>query len=464
MLYVTRYLLTYPVEAGLSLLFNTLTGAVDSVPDRLARLLQPSSCIHPDQLTPDEIDLLTSRGYLSTDCDERERVVGWFADFKERMKSLWFIVCPTYTCNLRCPYCYEDIESRRSKTALSPEAMDHMFRAMDRLVTELGAAAVNLELFGGEPFLRAHRQLVEAILLRSAERSWPVSGISNGTQIDSYFDLFERLGENLWQIQITMDGAEEFHNQLRIYPSGRGSYEEICRNVSGLLQRGIPVLLRINAGPDNAGSLPRLFSAFEEMGWTQYEQFQCQIAPINDHGCTGCVPNYQPEFKLLRTLYDLFDDWEAARVRYHLNLGYDMERRTRLLRKALHGQESAIMNGLDLSGCSASKHHYVIFGAEGHIYACPETVGIADVAIGRYFPDFQLDMSRWSKWEVNISNTAKCLNCSIAPVCGGACPWHGFNSSSFDAYQPHCNYARQTIDTYLDLNRSQILKLLDSAG
>lgn len=461
MLYLTQYIYRYELQPGSYLLLNTLTGAVDVVPERMAKVLKPHLPIETDFLAPGDLEQLILRGYLLTEDNENAHVSKWFTDFKERMRCLNFTVCPTFACNLYCPYCFLDPDIRRSKRTLSVEQLNQMFSAMDQLIALRSATSVSLELFGGEPFLLANQRLVEAIILHAVGRGWPVSAITNGTQINAYFDLIERVRGGVRQVQVTVDGPEEIHNKLRVRASGRGSYDEICQNVTRLLQIGIPVVLRVNTGSNNVPHLPRLLSAFEEMGWTSYSNFVCQIAPINDHADTGCIPNYLPEFMLLRQLHDLFDNWEATRQRYHVALGYDLERRTRLLRRALFGNDSSPMQGFDLAGCSASKHHYVVFGADGLLYACPETVGIAEVAIGRYSPDFHIDVSKWSKWEVDISNTAKCAKCSVAPICGGACPWQGFRSSSFDAYEPHCNYAQQTIETYADLNKHRIRELLD---
>lgn len=459
---VTQYAFRYEVLPGAYLLLNTLTGAVDLVNERIARLLQPQSAVDPTALAPDEKQALMDRGYLLKKNDERARVAEWFATFRARMHSLHFVVCPTFTCNLRCPYCYEDLEIRKSKSMLSGTQVDDMFAGMDRFVDERGATDVQLEFFGGEPFLRANRHTVELIFTLAAEKGWKISGITNGTQLDSYFDIFGKYVSSLVQIQITIDGPQDIHDRLRVNANGRGSYSEICRNVTRLLERGVPIALRVNTGSDNAPHLPRLFSELENLGWTRYSIFQCQLAPVNDHGCTGSVPNYQPEFALLRQLYSMFDNWEETRDRYHVALGYDMERRTRLLRSALYGKRSETIRPNDLSGCSASNQHYVVFGADGRLYACPETVGVQSMAIGQYSPSFHLDREKWSRWDLNISNTAKCIGCNIAPVCGGACPLAGFHANSFDAYEPHCNYAQETITTYLELNREHILALLSA--
>ncbi|QDX93397.1 4Fe-4S cluster-binding domain-containing protein [Brevibacillus laterosporus] len=138
----------------------------------------------------------------------------------------------TFTCNLRCPNCYEGLDIRSSKTAMTKEQIHQMFSSMDQLIQERGATSVHLQYFGGEPFLRSNKAIVEDITLQAVERGWTISGITNGTQIDQYFDLFSRIPGKVDQIQITMDGPEEIHNQLRIRADGGGTYLQICRNVT----------------------------------------------------------------------------------------------------------------------------------------------------------------------------------------------------------------------------------------
>jgi len=460
-LHVTQYLYAYPLRADQTLLFNTLTGAVDAVESGLADRLRPRAACPPSLFSAEERGFLLERGYLVSGDRQQQDVAAWFDAFKQRLRSFHFIVCPTLTCNLRCHYCYEPLDNRQSRTTMTPAHIVSLLRAMDRLIEERGAETVHLEFFGGEPFLRSHRPVVEAMMQAADERGWSLSGISNGTQLDAYVPAFARHAGAISQLQITLDGPRAIHDTIRVNARGAGSYDAICRNVSAMLDLDIPMVLRVNVGADTTVELPQLFAAFDAMGWTSYGHFHCQLAPINDHGCTGCVSGYQPEFTLLHQLHAVFDDWEDTRERYHVTLGYDMERRTSLLRTALYGRQSSLLRRHDLSGCSASNQHYVVFGADGLLYACPETVGLSETAIGRFHPDYALDRQTWSRWDVNIANTGKCIDCNIAPVCGGACPWHGFNASSFDAYEPHCNYASQTIATYLDVNRARILELVD---
>lgn len=462
-MYTTQYIYQYRVNEDSVLVVNTMTGAADVVDNDLAKILKPSTEINITELPQELVEVLIERGYLTEQNDEKQRVAKWFEAYEKNVRGMQFIVCPSFTCNLRCFYCYEDLEIREAQNALTEDQVDRMFEAMDRVVQERNAGPIDMEFYGGEPFLAANKKIVEKMTRLAVERGWSISAITNGTQLHHFKDMFQRILPVINQIQISLDGPPEIHDKRRIHANGRGSFDMIADNVTMLLEMGVRVALRINTGANNAQELPTMFRIFEERGWLKYPNFASQLAPINDHLVTGCTPDYQPEHKLLSQLYEMYPDWERVREYYHVYLGYDLERRTKLFRRLLYGNEVQMEAELkpDLSGCSASKKQYLVFGADGRIYSCPETVGFEDAAIGRFDPVYELDYEMWGQWDLNISNTAKCVSCNIAPLCGGACPWHGFNASSFDAYEPHCNYAQNTIKSYLDLNKTRLIQLFE---
>src|SRR5207249_704372 len=93
------------------LLINSLTGAVDLVDKKV---IQAFSAIRRGavfDLPEDTILALSSRGYLYPSGSEEEALVERAAEFNEqfraRNQALCFVLCPTVSCNLRCPYCFE---------------------------------------------------------------------------------------------------------------------------------------------------------------------------------------------------------------------------------------------------------------------------------------------------------------------------------------------------------------------
>jgi uncharacterized protein len=122
---------------------------------------------------------------------------------------------PTYDCNLRCGYCFQDHMRTDGRFAhllrrMTPEMADRLFAAMPRIEALHGIPAdaepqVEIGFFGGEPLLAANRPLVEHVirrgLARGKARFW---AISNGTELEAYEDLLSP--DLLGSVQVTLDG------------------------------------------------------------------------------------------------------------------------------------------------------------------------------------------------------------------------------------------------------------------
>ncbi|WP_341346939.1 radical SAM protein [Paenibacillus sp. FSL H3-0469] len=454
---LSKYNYKHRLSDDVLLIMNTLTGAVDLVEPKVARVLfnRSSDTSALNDLDPETLTLLKSRGYL-TDKNEEQFVRESLDTLYRSRQALHFTICPTYKCNLACPYCFQSGIHQDSPT-LTPTQIHEMFQAMDQMVQKQPDADVQFELFGGEPFLARNQSLVEHILQQAIERNWPILSITNGSELGAYFPFLQKHSAHFHHMQITLDGPKEIHDQLRKYRDNSGSFDLICANITFLLEHQIPVTVRINTGRENVRYLPEIFAGFERLQWTSSPDFSCQIAPINDNFNTGNVTGFQPEYELLKQLHSLFPDWEAARARYRVSLGYFMEKKLRILRKAIFDTDDEHYY-FDLSGCSASRLHNLVFGADGLLYPCVETVGFPDYSIGSYLQGLQLNEEKWQRWHRDIAVNDKCSQCNLAPLCGGGCVLKGSSEGELREFEASCSFTRQYLKTYLDLHRDRLLE------
>lgn len=134
-----------------------------------------------------------------------------------------------------------------------------------------------------------------------------------------------------------------------------------------------------------------------------------------------------------------------------------MEKKLRILRKAMFDTDDDHYY-FDLSGCSASKRHNLVFGADGRLYPCVETVGFPDYSIGSYLQGLQLDEEKWQRWHRDIVVNDKCSHCNLAPLCGGGCVLKGSRDGELRDFESNCSDTRQYLKTYLDLHRDRLLE------
>jgi uncharacterized protein len=429
------------------LLVHGYTGAYDRVSRRVATYLRAHDTVAPRPLygnwspeptidgecqAPSDLAIqqLARRGYLTDKTEAEER------DFFSRLadslhahssrQAPAYIIMPTYDCNLRCPYCFQDHmrtqpEFQRLLRSMTRATVDRIFLALPQIeanhgVTSGSVIVRRVTLFGGEPLLRASRPIVGYVLDRfRALGPVDVVAVTNATELDAYEDLLGPSGISM--LQITLDGPPSEHDRRRIRADGGGTFEVIARNIDLALARGARVGVRMNIDRLNAGMLPALADVFHTRGWATHPQFTSYAAPI--HATNGKT---DPK--------TAFGSWELDQL---LNGMRDEQPGMRVIRRPDDGLMGRVRKIFDTqadalpqfkaSFCSAHDRMY-IFDAFADVYACWERTGDAKVRLGHINEDGQLllNLPVQALWRSRtVTSNPVCLSCRYAMYCGGGC-------------------------------------------
>jgi len=457
-MYLTRRLLTYPLPDGRWLLINTLSGAIDIIAPAVAEALKQLLQNERVSLDPAIETRLRERGYLfDNPAHEDRRFQELFSTMMERRKRepVQFAICPTYSCNLRCTYCFEGDLTAGPLRAMSPEQVRNAFVAIETIRRERHPGAnAHLILFGGEPLMRPVKPCVALILQEAELRGFGVGVVTNGVQIEDFLDLLLPKKRLIRQIQVTIDGPQEVHDRRRPFKSGRGSFSRIVRNVEVLLQEGLPITIRINVDRENISSLPNLMAYLEDCGWTLYPNFSCYIFPVTaytDSNQTGILA----EDEVLSELQRMFGGVGGQMPGFAL-YGF----------KVL-GHVASVLNPSSLplrmpplfTYCEANGLRYFAFGPDGLIYPCGQGVGRQPLAIGRFHPVFELWEDRCALWERrSVLTVPQCQSCPLATLCGGGCAFGAWVRTG-SLMEPNCQGSPQVLDRYIDRMISHIMHL-----
>jgi uncharacterized protein len=427
------------------LLVHGYSGAFDKVPAAVANYVRSLDERPPKPLygdwTPTEVDgrleepgdellaTLRKRGYITsmTRAEERER----YDRLVELRHVKWsslppaYTLMPTYDCNLRCGYCFQDhmrTDARYEHLLrfMTPKVVDRIVAAMPAIEERHGLCRDgeprSIMFFGGEPFLARSRPLID-YMIAAIRRAGPASftAVTNGTELEAYEDLLRP--DCIAVLQITLDGTPELHDARRIRADGSGSFAAIVRNIDMALGRGVKIDVRMNVDRRNVGVLPDLAALFEARGWSGHPDFSAYVAPVHDpkndlgrkttfnsHELGQAVAALQAEHPQLRC-FGLPDD----------------ELRRSLRR--LFQQRGDALPLMKSSYCGAHTSMYVI-DPFGDIYACWERTGDKNVRIGWIEEDgtpvFVADrLAEWRKRSVSSNET--CAQCRYSLYCGGGC-------------------------------------------
>lgn len=154
---------------------------------------------------------------------------------ENKAQVVTFVV--TEDCNLRCKYCY--ITHKKANKVMDFNTaklfIDYLFE--DKIARK---EAVILEFIGGEPLLEVGLidEICDYFKLISYEKNdewywnYRISISTNGVNYsDEDVQKFVKKNIGKLSIGITIDGTKEKHDLQRVYPSEKGSYDDIMKSI-----------------------------------------------------------------------------------------------------------------------------------------------------------------------------------------------------------------------------------------
>lgn len=173
----------------------------------------------------------------------------------------------TYSCNLDCTFCYNDLNLRGRRLSLAD------YR---RLLDDLAAMQVmHLILSGGEPLLYRHFFELGAY---ARERGFVIKVKSNGVPLQRR--NAERLKAEVdpFIVEMSIHGAgPDTHDRLTQVP---GSFERLLRNIEDLKDVGLRLTLNSTLTRWNEGEVGEMIALCDRLGVRL--QFNPEVTPRDD--------------------------------------------------------------------------------------------------------------------------------------------------------------------------------------
>ncbi len=447
-MFLAKRLFFYHDESsGKSVVVNAVSGAFDLLATALARRLERyRGCELPDDmrgLLANDIETLRQRGYLFESPEHEESTL---RDLRRKIEVAAppltkFVICPTYLCNLACPYCYEGDLTKRSGT-MSREQLEAALAAIEVLKQRPEVKRYLYELFGGEPLLPSTHPIVADLLTALEKHGERVAIVTNGTHAEAFLPLLRKHHAAIESLQITIDGPKAMHDQRRVFRDGSGSFDRIARGVDQLLEAGFFVRLRVNVDRQNLRHVPELLEFIERRDWSMYRHFACGVAPVTLHTQLVEYDAALREDEIIRAMER--DSPALLRNQSACNIG--VFRVVNHAVSVLEGQSAGGQVLPSFTYCEAAEGSVYVFGPDGKIYACPDSVIDCKWAVGEFWPGFRLDEERIQIWRRDIFSIPECRDCEIATFCGGGCALVQMDRG---LGHPFCNGARESLDAYL---------------
>jgi uncharacterized protein len=360
---------------------------------------------------------LREAGFV-VDGDQEDRALlaeawaAWSGEAEKTPTQLIFV--PTFGCNLRCTYCYQEVFDPSARGLVAPEVIDAFFRFVDARFAG-DPQRPYLTLFGGEPLVDtpAHHERLRRFLEGAGARGMKVAAVTNGYDLTAFAD--ELAGGAVKEIQVTLDGPEPIHDARRPHGTGAGSFARAVRGVEALVAAGVPVNLRVVVDRDNIEHLPALAELALAKGWLDLpeKRFKTQIG--RNYELFGCASQQRRDALFDRvtlwTRYAELAERHPALRRFHLPRFHGIR----------HLAESGELPVANFDACPAAKKEWA-FSPDGGLYGCTATVGNPRYRLGSYWPELRIDEAAVAPWQArNVTTIEECRTCEVATVCGGGC-------------------------------------------
>lgn len=348
-------------------------------------------------------------GYLVDPAQEkkvfREKYLKFLDDREKDEVQIFFVT--NYSCNFDCSYCYQ-AGYEAQPVVLSKEVIDAFF---DYVQKEFAGRRKYITLFGGEPFLNAakHRENIEYIIRKAASLNLEIAAVTNGYHLQEYMEILK--SGKIREIQVTLDGTRDMHNQRRFLKGGDATFDRIVAGVDELLVHNIPVNLRMVVDRQNIQNLPDLAQFAIDKGWTASPIFKTQLG--RNYELHECQANQQKLYSRLNLYEDLY-----ALLKTHPHIA-EFHKPAFSISKFLF--EQGEMPEPLFDACTGTKTEWA-FDFTGNVYACTATVGKQGESLGTFYPEVKKYTEAVEEWqERDILSIPKCRDCNLSLICGGGC-------------------------------------------
>jgi len=303
----------------------------------------------------------------------------------ERSESdtLSLYIVNTMSCNLTCSYCFEK-GKHSSKKLNTTTDVSKIMETISTIASKESYQIVDVTFTGGEPLLNYKflEKMVKS-LPDLGDYKFLYSVITNGTLLTEKMLSF--LNENKFNIQISLDGAKEFHDEERKSEAGTGSYDRIFTNIRKIKKYpDISLQIRINTTNKNKNSLYDLLDDLLE--FKEFSKVYFDFVAVEESSPNFIEPAEQ---------YQLFKKYYT----YMISNGFRTKEQ------------------IDNAGfCMYKNDHGVTIDARGNLTKCYSLVEEKD---------FLLD----SKDIKGVGSLCPDTDCFYYETCFGGCPFNEYVKS-----------------------------------
>lgn len=346
---------------------------------------------------------------------------------KENQSFLNIAINPSYLCNMKCKYCYQ--QNEKQKDIISQQVLNSIYEFIKKNLTKKIEKVV-LSWCGGEAIIVLDYLYDFSIKVKNLCDKKNI-GFESNLSTNGYalnqviIDKLCQMG--VTNIQTTLAGAKSDHDWLRPEKSGQPTYDTIIKNLANAKRYFKSILVIVNITSTNINGI--------------YQMLDC----LDANELKG---NVYITFKRILT-YGIEENKSLCLSKSEFN------------KNVIKITEYAIKLGLTLGNMSNFKASYIncyaghsntyAFDMYGNVYKCMECNN-SNTKIGMIDDNGNLiEETQVLHTGFDVFSDEKCCNCVMLPNCAGGC------ISKRCMNEEYCEDVRESVKEYLKLYYLYIL-------
>lgn len=395
---LSHYLKIYAYQDApqTQLLFSTRKGSKVLLKDEII------AAIEKGELSPGQKKTLSELEMIVPDVREEKREFINSIDSKnQENKGLHITVVMNLDCNFNCRYCFEgDI---KGNLYLNNKNEELLIEFIKKKFTP-DKKHLNIDFFGGEPFLSMDRMVSISENLKtfisSRSASYKFSVTTNGSLMNrKKIELLVSLG--LSTVKVTLDGPPEIHNENRPFKNGAESFDVIIKNIKECHDL-TKIQIGGNYDESNYKQFVFLIDHLEEVGLTPEKVMSVKFDPVMKPQNGNSISNYK------KGCMSVNEPW--------------------LIEADVFLRKEILMRGyvtppLLPGRCMVEIDDSFVINMDGTIYKCPTFLGKTSYLIGT-LENGLVDYT--SLYKRNMWRNEDCVECEYLPLCFGGCRYMAY--------------------------------------
>ncbi len=239
------------------------------------------------KLNSEQIDELTDKGIIVEDNIAEEIIANKkLYDFIYDNR-LELVIMPTMQCNFRCSYCYEDFKMGAMDEKAIKSIIKYLYHTLNK------HSGLIIDWFGGEPLLslsQMEKISNQAIKLCSALKIPYYSCITTNGYLLTPENIHKLLKMRVYNMQITIDGSESYHNKNRSLVNGNPTFKRIINNLlyirDNINSPALQISIRCNLSKSSINDIPNFMNQLDNW-FGKDRRFKFYFHPIEDWGASS---------------------------------------------------------------------------------------------------------------------------------------------------------------------------------